>query len=59
MPVMQWMSSGIGGRRGPGCRAEIAGPGPIHHERVAWCHKVTSYSELFRYAGQVRTAVTE
>ena len=27
--------------------------------RVDWSHKVTSYSELFRYAGQVRTPVIE
>ena len=27
--------------------------------RVDWSHKVTSYSELFRCAGQVRTPVSE
>jgi hypothetical protein len=27
--------------------------------RVAWSHKVTSYSHIFRYAGQVRTTVSE
>jgi hypothetical protein len=27
--------------------------------RVAWSHKVTSYSELFRCAQQVRTPVSE
>ena len=27
--------------------------------RVAWSHKVTSYNHIFRYAGQVRTTVSE